>query len=513
MTAADAGVSGGAALVVMGDARLIEFLPDPQLTRLAQRIQQNMQIRPMSEPELRGYLMHCFRLAGGDFEQAFAPDAAAAIRGLSQGIPRVANKVVEAAMFAAAANDTKPVGAELVAEVARKEFGLKATSKPASVAGPRVEPPLETATAAEDRTPDEPGPDLVILDETREDSDEEIPELFQDTLPDLEILVTKGGNSETRSIESPTIQLPDWEKDPTLAELVPDLVALEKAMSVARSEAHSAAPPIKEDAIPVLEAEPVGQDEAIEEIPEITLDNAIRQRVDDNLIDEPGSVSTSPNSGAAESDSSDDVPDIMMPSRSAKKADVEIERISAELARAKALDDVDAKLAETLFGEEFSLAAAKVAAMVQAEQSANDESLRLNDTNAAQMAQALGSPANDAVAEGEVAIELQEKKGGPDLSATQRLNTVRSFRSNEPVARIDPTEAARRAAPSPERPTPDPIEDQINTSMTQTLKALDVRPPILDRTARFEDDDNDDDDESLEESDKKEGFFSRFRRS
>ena len=38
LTAADGGESGGAALVVMGDARLVQFLPDPQLTRLAQRL-------------------------------------------------------------------------------------------------------------------------------------------------------------------------------------------------------------------------------------------------------------------------------------------------------------------------------------------------------------------------------------------------------------------------------------------------------------------------------------------
>lgn len=56
-------------------------------------------------------------------------------------------------------------------------------------------------------------------------------------------------------------------------------------------------------------------------------------------------------------------------------------------------------------------------------------------------------------------------------------------------------------APSREFETPEPIEDQINTSMTQTLKALDVRPPLSAH------DDEDEDDE------KKGGFFSRFRRS
>ena len=43
---------------------------------------------------------------------------------------------------------------------------------------------------------------------------------------------------------------------------------------------------------------------------------------------------------------------------------------------------------------------------------------------------------------------------------------------------------------------PGSIEDQITTSITQTLKALNVRPPA----------DDDEDDE-------KKGFFSRFRKS
>ena len=147
LTAADAGESGGAALVVMGDARIGQFLPDPQLTRLAQRIHHTHQVRPMSEAELRGYLLHCIRQAGGSFEKVFEPDAAATIRDLSQGITRVANKIVEAAMSAAAANKTRPISADLVAEVARKEFGLKTHAptkpEPAPAAGPAVQPAPE----------------------------------------------------------------------------------------------------------------------------------------------------------------------------------------------------------------------------------------------------------------------------------------------------------------------------------------------------------------------------------
>ena len=597
LTAADAGASGGAALVVMGDARLLQFLPDPQLTRLAQRMQHNVQIRPMSEPELRGYLMHCIRQAGGDFEQVFAPDAAAAIHGLSQGIPRVANKIGEAAMFAAAATETRQISADLVTKVAREEFGLKVAPAPApnpdverapepltepvvetapeplpvvesapepepvpvAEAAPEPEPepvadaapepepepepepvaeaapklPPEPESEPEVETPAAADPVIVFSDEPSEDIEDGIPELIQDTLPDLEVLadelvgiepvdesldepldepgpaavaqdaidvalegleaVSEASaelpelkpevhNDTPAAVESPAQEVPEWEKDPTLAELVPDLDALEKAMSFAQGQANDGTPPV-EEVMPVLQPEPALalEPEQGEEIPEITLDNAIEQRIGDHLIDEPDGVS--PGSGRdADADNSDGgLPDVKLPPRKAKQADAELERIASELARAKTLEDVDDKLAETLFGEEISLAAAEVAARVQAEQSANDEELSLFDTNAAQMAQAVGSPVVEGFAE----------------------------ESHE----VDVPAAAEPAAPPSDVQTPDPIEDQINTSMTQTLKALDVRPPVLDRTARFDDDDDDDDDELSEEQEKKGGFFSRFRRS
>jgi len=59
------------------------------------------------------------------------------------------------------------------------------------------------------------------------------------------------------------------------------------------------------------------------------------------------------------------------------------------------------------------------------------------------------------------------------------------------------------APPSrPKGPQPEPIENQINTSITQTLKALDVAK-MADKT----------EDEEEEKEEKKGGLFSRFRKS
>ena len=373
-------------------------------------------------------------------------------------------------------------------------------------------------------------------------NEEELPELIQDTLPDLEVLAAEIGEigdpepepaarpesdpkpepqpesvpvaealmpepelvaepelmpepelkSESEPSEepepaiapaatAPPAGVADWEKDPTLAELRPDLEALEKAMAVAHGDDDDPPAPAPED-IPVLQPETPAP-EAVEEMPEITLDNALQQRVNNSLIDESDSVSPAAPAPGASDSAAGASPEIKLPPAKAKQADAELERIAAELARAKTLEDVDDKLAETLFGEELSLAAAEVAARVQAEQSANDEELSLFDTGTAQMAQAAGTPAVDDEPVLDNTPEPQQAGSGVALQ-------------QEPSP---PQESAARTE------APASIEDQITTSMTQTLKALKIKPPVSEFGSPFGDDD--------EEDEKKGGFFSRFRRS
>jgi hypothetical protein len=261
-----------------------------------------------------------------------------------------------------------------------------------------------------------------------------------------------------------------------------------------------------------------------EVIPEITLDNAISQRFDNNLIDEPGEVSAP--AAAAPADGGER-PAINLPKKQTKKADAELEKISVELAKAKSLEDMDDKLAETLFGEELNFIAAQVLANPPNTESANDDVELVADVQVAsgqvahaRVAQARVAPttvatghavaAGQLVATGskpayEVTLEAPKQldDGGMDLSTSQRLKTVRALNADlhpsirEPDATATATAASQPAA-APAEP-PESIEDQINTSLTQTLKALNVKPPVIP-----DDDDGDD---------SKDGFFSRFRRS
>ncbi len=126
VTAADAGVSEGASIVLMGDEELDHSLRDPQLGRLCQRIRQRLHTTPLPVAELRGYLRHCFRLAGGDFEQIFDADAAPLLHHLTGGVPRVANTVMESAMATAADQGLDKVSSEFLAKIGENEFGLSA---------------------------------------------------------------------------------------------------------------------------------------------------------------------------------------------------------------------------------------------------------------------------------------------------------------------------------------------------------------------------------------------------
>ena len=571
LTSADGGASQGAAIVLLADDSVNAILQDPQLARLRQRLRQRLAIQPLSAAEMRGYCMHCFRLAGADFERIFDDRAAVTLHALTGGVPRVSNRLLEAALSAAAAKGLERIPTDFLADIARREFGLETSVAPATKPAPpdaanapsadaptqardielpaaelptgetgietlpRTDPKPEVAAAApaesERRAPSQV--DGALAQDVPEPEDDDIPDLIQDTLPDLATLSSEFQDDQIDTAEldpesadgpvemtapvvndkdpaEPALELeceaepvsesaqeepiPDWDRDPTCAELMPDLDALERAMAVAHdTDDDRDAPPLLTD---VVEKKPKAVKPVIEEIPEITLDNAIRQRIANQLIDEPGQISpaqeTKPN---AVDDSS---PEIKLPPRQAKKADDELERIAAELAKAKTLEDVDDKLAETLFGEELNLIAAQVLARQPQETSANDE---------VQFAEAAPARVAQAAAAG-MPLEARASDVRPVESGTPRgRQAIHSVATTAPpVARGETVEPkARESAKAQADEPPVSIEDQI-TSMTQTLKALNVRPPISSDSHGRDDDDDDDGDG------RKGGFFSRFRR-
>ncbi len=606
LTAEDSGASSGASLVLMGTNGLAELLREPLLARLKQRIRLRQVLQPLGAQELRGYLKHSFRLAGGEFDEIFEDGAAETLYRYSAGVPRVCNRLLDQVLTAAAEQRLHPVPPELIEKTAAEEIGLTVehsvddiraaltqaevdkteaeaeavaelapaerqdtvevdTSAAASSARPAPQKAVEPAPEATPVAAPEPiAPPAVGKAPTEpaaapaQADDDEIPELIQDTLPDLEVLAPElaadpAADAAPDAGAEPADpapaaagaadEIPPWERDPTLAELRPDLEALERAMAVAQGDgADEPAPP------PVAEAEEPAP-ETSTFVPEITLDREIQAKIDeatealrqtetdipllgeDDVEDQsleatlapdekveplprpvttPDAADAGPGSGAAEPPAAEP-PAAEQPAAEPPAAGpndrAELEELASELARGTSIEDMDDKLAETLFGEEFTMMAAEAAALAGAAPSANDDAEPSAEADPP-VAQEVPAPAEPVRKAPAAAAKPAPPPAKPlDDEASDRLATVRALNKGKAPNGAPATPAAgesivmETANDAPEAPTPRPssIEDQMNTSMTQTLKALNVR--------KAQASSNDDDDDG------KRGFFSRFRRS
>ncbi len=146
LTGADASGSKGANVVLLGHQGLDGFLGSPSLESLRQRIRLRQRLEPFSSAELTDYLRHRVAHVGGNFEQLFAPGAAAAVYRLSGGVARLANTLCEAALTAAAATNTRALTSELIAQVAVDMLGVEEAAAPVAPAAP-TPPPVATPGA------------------------------------------------------------------------------------------------------------------------------------------------------------------------------------------------------------------------------------------------------------------------------------------------------------------------------------------------------------------------------
>ena len=151
--------------------------------------------------------------------------------------------------------------------------------------------------------------------------------------PGLEIVPDNPALEMASNNKGPDLQdeVPEWDRDPTFAQLKPDLDALEQAIAYTHGEPVEPKPRMP----PEPESLTASIDEK-EELPEITLDKSIETGIQNQLRQESA--------------------DHQAP-KTAKKSDVELGQIAANIANAKTLDDIDDIMAETLFGTSISMIA------------------------------------------------------------------------------------------------------------------------------------------------------------
>jgi general secretion pathway protein A len=138
MTAADPTGCPGANIVLTSRGPLAELFANPLLAPLRQRTRMQQRLEPLDQADLRRYLAHCAKTAGGDYGRIFAPDAAEALHTYSGGVIRVANNLCETTLTMAADAGCKRLGGELVARTATDVFGIAPAGAASLAPGPRA---------------------------------------------------------------------------------------------------------------------------------------------------------------------------------------------------------------------------------------------------------------------------------------------------------------------------------------------------------------------------------------
>jgi general secretion pathway protein A len=137
-------------VVLVGQPELADRLNRSELRQLKQRIALRCVLTPLALRETACYIANRIRVAGGDVAQVFTRDAISAIHECSRGVPRSISVLCDNALLNGFAADQKPVGRDLVLEVAR-DFDLlpaRAAQAPARGAGAAVAAQAPAAVAA-----------------------------------------------------------------------------------------------------------------------------------------------------------------------------------------------------------------------------------------------------------------------------------------------------------------------------------------------------------------------------
>jgi general secretion pathway protein A len=114
-------------IVLVGQPELAERLHQPRLRQLRERISVRAYVNPLSRPEMSGYIAHRLKVAGGDVEQIFSPNALKLIIRRTKGVPRRANILCHNALLFAYGRHLPQVGVrearEAIAEMDERRPG------------------------------------------------------------------------------------------------------------------------------------------------------------------------------------------------------------------------------------------------------------------------------------------------------------------------------------------------------------------------------------------------------
>lgn len=135
-------------VLLVGQPELAARLNEHALRQLKQRVALRCHLAPLNLQETGSYIARRLSLAGGEPARVFTRDAVIAIHQRSGGIPRTINVLCDNALVTGLALDSRPVGADIVAQVGT-DFDLEAPPSAGT-----VEPETTTSEPVEDGEPE-----------------------------------------------------------------------------------------------------------------------------------------------------------------------------------------------------------------------------------------------------------------------------------------------------------------------------------------------------------------------
>jgi general secretion pathway protein A len=114
-------------IVLTGQPELIRKLGSPALRQLRQRIAVEHHMVPLRAEEVLPYLAHRIKVAGGHYDNVFAPGCEATFYWFSGGCPRLISLLADRVLLAAYSKSMRPIEPLFVEEKAKSMSGLRSS--------------------------------------------------------------------------------------------------------------------------------------------------------------------------------------------------------------------------------------------------------------------------------------------------------------------------------------------------------------------------------------------------
>lgn len=110
-------------IILLGQPELRLMLASPEMSQVNQRITSRYHLKPLKPQDVRIYMQHRIRVAGGGARRLFSNGAEHHVARLSKGIPRLINLLCDRALLGAYAENADHVSLRIMKKAGREVFG------------------------------------------------------------------------------------------------------------------------------------------------------------------------------------------------------------------------------------------------------------------------------------------------------------------------------------------------------------------------------------------------------